>query len=165
MFGAPPAHPSGSEDDVWAIAGRPTHTQGGAHAYVHPGIVRGGKARACSSSGVRSSKWGQAPPSGTPLCPGCSGRLRRIPPGLKPTSGRSREDGLTHRAEPMLTSTRGSFEGGRRGHALPPACVTLTLEQARDDRASSPGGEVGGWPKALTRRGVVDCWRTSAGGW
>jgi hypothetical protein len=58
---------------------------------------------------------GAGPPFQDPTSyPGPSGRLRRIPPGLKPTSGRSREDGLTHRAEPVLPATSESSEQAGR---------------------------------------------------
>jgi hypothetical protein len=36
---APAAHPSGSGAGVWAISGRWTHMQGGAHAYGYPKIL------------------------------------------------------------------------------------------------------------------------------
>ena len=39
---------------------------------------------------------------------GSSGDLRSIPPGLKPTSGRSRDEGLTCSAEPLRTTGPGS---------------------------------------------------------
>ena len=56
------------------------------------------------------SKRGQAPPSRTPPLSGTFGAPAAQPSGPEADSRRSREDGLIHRAEPMLTATPELFQ-------------------------------------------------------
>src|SRR5215472_4703366 len=54
-------------------------------------------------------------------------RVRRIPPGLQPAFGRSREDGLTHRAKPVLTASLVFLSTGLRAPPRPPPPRRPTL--------------------------------------
>src|SRR5215472_6052298 len=112
-----------------AIPGRRTHTRGGAHAY--------GDHRLSASR----ARGGRPPLPELPLCSGCSGRLRRLPPGpgVMPaipgrrthTRGGAHAYGDLSPPSPLEGEGRGGGDELGGGHAATPVRATAVPASTR----------------------------------